>query len=125
MANAETSTAPIIQDGETLSFEHDGRVSELLPIVLLNALLNVLTLSLYRFWGKTRVRRYLWDNTNLLGDRLEYTGTGGELFKGFLFVLSPYSCRSPRRISSLPSTSRPIIRYKLFSDWRLALLLGA
>ena len=87
MANAETSTAPIIQGGETLSFEHDGRVSELLPIVLLNALLNVLTLSLYRFWGKTRVRRYLWDSTNLLGDRLEYTGTGGELFKGFLFVL--------------------------------------
>ena len=87
MANAETSTAPIIQGGETLSFEHDGRVSELLPIVLLNALLNVLTLSLYRFWSKTRVRRYLWDSTNLLGDRLEYTGTGGELFKGFLFVL--------------------------------------
>ena len=68
MANAETSTAPIIQGGETLSFEHEGRVSKLLPIVLLNALLNVMTLSLYRFWGKTRVRRYLWDSTNLLGD---------------------------------------------------------
>ena len=52
-----------------------------------NALLNILTLGFYRFWARTRVRRFLWGNTALLGDRFEYTGTGAELFKGFIFVL--------------------------------------
>ena len=83
MATTETDT----QELGHMKFLHAGRVRELFPIALINALLNILTLTLYRFWGKTRVRFYLWGSTNLLDDRLEYTGTGGELFKGFLFVL--------------------------------------
>ncbi len=69
-----------------LRLEQRGRAGELLPIVLLNMLLNILTLSIYRFWGKTNVRRYLWRQTHFLDEPLEYTGTGGELFKGFLAV---------------------------------------
>ena len=83
MATNETDT----QELGYMKFLHAGRVGELFPIALINALLNILTLTLYRFWGKTRVRSYLWGSTSLLDDRLEYTGTGGELFKGFLFVL--------------------------------------
>lgn len=83
MVTTETDT----QEPGHMKFVHAGRVGELFPIVLINALLNILTLTLYRFWGKTRVRSYLWGSTSLLDDRLEYTGTGGELFKGFLFVL--------------------------------------
>ncbi len=67
-------------------FEQRGRAGELLPVVLTNTIFNILTLTIYRFWGKTRVRRYLWDTTTFLGDRFDYTGTGGELLKGFLFV---------------------------------------
>jgi uncharacterized membrane protein YjgN (DUF898 family) len=67
-------------------FEHDGSAATLAPIVFVNALLTIITLSIYRFWAKTRVRRYLWDQTALDGDRLEYTGTGRELFYGFLIV---------------------------------------
>ncbi|KIM00090.1 Thymidylate kinase [Paramagnetospirillum magnetotacticum MS-1] len=54
---------------------------------LLNMLLSVLTLSIYRFWGKTNVRRQLWGAVRAWGDPLEYTGTGKELFIGFLIVL--------------------------------------
>lgn len=57
-------------------------------ILLINTLLTVLTLGIYRFWGKTKLRRYLWRHTRLLGDPLEYTGTGGELFLGFLIVIA-------------------------------------
>ena len=101
----------------TMRFEHAGRVGELLPIVLLNALLNILTLGFYRFWARTRVRRFLWGNTALLGDRFEYTGTGAELLKGFLFVLFAvllpitvcllYTSPSPRdkRQSRMPSSA--------------------
>ena len=50
----------------------------------LNTFLTVLTLGFYSFWGKTKVRRYLWGETELEGDRFVYHGTGGELLFGFL-----------------------------------------
>ncbi len=69
-------------------FEHDGSAATLAPIVIVNTVLTIITLSTYRFWAKTRVRQYLWDQTSLNGDRLEYTGTGKELFYGFLIVFA-------------------------------------
>lgn len=59
---------------------------ELFGIYLMNLVLMVLTLGIYRFWAKTRIRRFLWSNVEILGDRLEYTGTGKELFMGFLVI---------------------------------------
>lgn len=52
-----------------------------------NFLLKIITLGIYHFWGKTEVRRRLWNAIRVNGEPLEYTGTGGELFKGFLLVL--------------------------------------
>lgn len=68
-------------------FSHSGDTGEMIGRSLLNLLLSVLTLSLYRFWGKTHVRRLLWGGTQAWGDPVEYTGTGKELFLGFLLVL--------------------------------------
>ena len=59
---------------------------DLLKIYIVNLILMVLTLGIYRFWGKTRLRRYIWGNIEIMGDRLEYSGTGKELFIGFLVV---------------------------------------
>src|SRR5689334_11823780 len=55
-------------------------------IALLNALLMVLTLTVYRFWAKTNVRRHIWSCVHINGEPLEYTGRGVELFLGFLIV---------------------------------------
>ena len=71
----------------TISIEQSSDLSGILPITLLNALLNIITLSLWRFWGRTRVRRYLWSTTRINSIPLEYTGTGFELFRSFLFVM--------------------------------------
>ncbi len=68
-------------------FVYDGRLGELYVIFIKNLLLTIITLGIYRFWAKTRVRRYLWSHTSLFGDRFEYTGTGKELFLGFLIAL--------------------------------------
>lgn len=62
-------------------------LGEILGLTLVTGLLTVVTLTIYRFWGRTRVRRLLWRRTLLLGDPLEYAGTGWELFVGFLKVL--------------------------------------
>ncbi|MCG8546578.1 MAG: DUF898 domain-containing protein [Alphaproteobacteria bacterium] len=67
---------------------YDGRAREIFPIVLVNLILTFLTLGIYRFWAKTRLRRYFLSRIAFLGDRLEYTGTGKELFLGFLIVLA-------------------------------------
>ena len=66
---------------------YDGRLSELYGIYLRHLTLMVLTLGWSRFWGRTRLRRYLWNHVSILGDRFEYRGRGIELFLGFVFVL--------------------------------------
>lgn len=55
-------------------------------LVLLNVLLNIVTLTLYRFWGKTAIRRRLWAETSFGGESFEYSGRGMELFIGFLIA---------------------------------------
>ncbi|ARJ67512.1 hypothetical protein WV31_18535 [Magnetospirillum sp. ME-1] len=68
-------------------FAHSAGTGGMIRLALVNLLLSILTLSLYRFWGKTRVRRLLWGGTRAWGDPVEYTGTGKELFLGFLLAL--------------------------------------
>lgn len=56
-------------------------------IVLVNLLLSIVTMGIYRFWARTRLRREFWSMLSFRGDRLEYTGTGFELFVGFLIAM--------------------------------------
>ena len=70
--------------------EYDGTIGALYWIFIKNLLLGIITLTIYRFWGKTNLRRYAWSHTSLQGQRFEYTGRGGELFVGFLIVAGAY-----------------------------------
>jgi uncharacterized membrane protein YjgN (DUF898 family) len=79
-------------DGPAEVVQYGGRAGALAGIALTNSLLTLATLGIYRFWGKTRLRRYLWSRITYQGDSLEYSGTGMELFIGFLVaiaILSP------------------------------------
>ena len=69
-----------------LEITHTSNLSSFLGLSLKNGLLNLVTLTLYRFWGKTEVRRRVWSHTTINGDPLEYTGRGMELFLGFLIA---------------------------------------
>jgi uncharacterized membrane protein YjgN (DUF898 family) len=53
-----------------------------------NFVLKILTLGIYQFWGKTEVRQRIWSAVRLEGEPLVYTGTGRELFTGFVFVFA-------------------------------------
>lgn len=64
-----------------------GRWQDYLGIAVTNLLLTIVTLGIYRFWAKTRERRYLWSHTRIIEDELEWTGTGGEMFVGFLIAM--------------------------------------
>ena len=64
----------------------DGRFGELFVLFIINILLGIITLGIFRFWGKTRIRKYIWSRASFRGERFEYSGTGLELFLGFLFA---------------------------------------
>jgi uncharacterized membrane protein YjgN (DUF898 family) len=70
--------------------QYDGTIGALYWIFIKNLLLGIITLTIYRFWGKTNIRRYAWSHMTLQGHRFEYTGRGGELFVGFLIVAGFY-----------------------------------
>lgn len=72
--------------GETLTFGQTIGPGSLIGLSLRNGLLNILTLTLYRFWGKTEVRRRVWSHVTMNGEPFEYTGRGKELFLGFLMA---------------------------------------
>lgn len=46
--------------------------------------LTVISLGVYYFWAKVRVRKYLSSESEFDGDRFAYHGTGKELLVGFL-----------------------------------------
>lgn len=76
-----------IDAAATQSFSHSGRLRNVLPLALKNALFSIVTLTLYRFWARTSIRRRVWSRARVMGDSFEYTGTGFDLFRGFLISL--------------------------------------
>ncbi len=64
-----------------------GMAGDFFLLQLGNLALTIITLGIYRFWGKAKYRRYLWGHTYLDGDPLEYRGTGLELFFGAILVI--------------------------------------
>lgn len=71
-------------------FSHGGKFFNVLGLALKNAFFTIITLTLYRFWARTSMRRRLWSRATIMGDPLEYTGTALELFRGFLIALPTF-----------------------------------
>ena len=69
------------------AFAFEGSWREFAPIAFTNLLLIIVTLGIYRFWATARARRYLWSRSRFVDEHLEWTGTGKELFFGFLLVM--------------------------------------
>ena len=65
-----------------LSFHGTG--GTLFGIQIVNILLTIVTLGIYSFWAKVKVRSYLLSQTEFEGDRFAYHGTGRELLNGSL-----------------------------------------
>ena len=63
---------------DRISIEYAGTMQPLFWLVLNTTILTVMTLGIYRFWMKTRLRRYYWSSIRPDDTPLEYTGTGLE-----------------------------------------------
>jgi uncharacterized membrane protein YjgN (DUF898 family) len=85
MTTAETVSSPVAAAGAVRFLGDEGAYWRLR---IKGAALVVVTLGIYRFWLATDVRRFLWSNTEISGDTLEYNGLATELLIGFLFAVA-------------------------------------
>ncbi len=103
----------------------DGTGGELFVIYLLNIFLTIITLGIFRFWAKTRIRTYVWSHLGYEGDSFEYNGTGMELFLGFVIVIIPFGILSAGifyGVFSLIEQGELILAYTMGALFYLALL---
>lgn len=114
--------------GRTLSYDISRR--QVLVRLVKNKIFGLLTLGIYRFWGKTYLRQLLWQGLKIGTDRLEYRGTAKELFIGFLIaliILLPLLLLSSFVIELLALTSETIAIFSqllnfaiLYTLWQFA-----
>lgn len=81
---------PAAQSGPKRSLKFHGEGGTLFGLLLLNGILTILTLGIYSFWGRARLRQFVMRHTELDGHRFDYHGTGGELLVGFLKVMGVF-----------------------------------
>ena len=72
------------KEEQTYRTHFHGTGGSLFGIRLVNILLTIVTLGLYYFWAKVRVRRYLFSQMEFAGDRFAYHGNARELIRGFV-----------------------------------------
>jgi uncharacterized membrane protein YjgN (DUF898 family) len=85
MTTAEIVSTPLASPGEVVFL---GKERVYWRLRIKGAALVMVTLGIYRFWLATDVRRFLWSNTEIAGDTLEYNGLATELLIGFLLAIA-------------------------------------
>src|SRR6202171_5753652 len=85
MTTAEVVSSPLAAAGTVRFLGDEGAYWRLR---IKGAALVVVTLGIYRFWLATDVRRFLWSNTEIAGDTLEYNGLATGVLIGFLFAVA-------------------------------------
>lgn len=71
---------------EPKRFRYFGKGSEFAIIYFKNLLLTIFTLGLYYPWAKVERLKYHYQSTELDESRFSFTGTGKEVFRGFIKV---------------------------------------
>jgi uncharacterized membrane protein YjgN (DUF898 family) len=82
-------TLPQVHSSETFSARiyHPiflGRGQTLFGIFIINTFYTLLTLGIYSFWSRVRIRQFLSSQTSFAKVRFSYHGTGQELIKGWI-----------------------------------------
>jgi len=77
-----------------LPIRFTGSGSEYFRIWIVNLLLSIVTLSLYRPWAKVRRLRYFYANTLVDGHALDFHGNPWKMLRGYLLVGALLVCYS-------------------------------
>lgn len=71
----------------TLAGKYSGEGPDIFRLAFITSFFTLITAGIYRFWAKTRIRKFIWSSVSLGKDPFEYTGTGLEKFLGFLVAI--------------------------------------
>lgn len=71
-------------------FAFHGTGGAMFGMMIVNAFLTMLTLGVYTFWAKVKVRQYTYSQLEFGKQRFAYHGTGKELFFGALKAIGIY-----------------------------------
>jgi len=80
--SSENNKVPGHDNGTIRKLNFHGNGFDLFSIFIVNALLIIVTLGVYYFWGKVKIKRYLYSQLEFDGDRFTFHGKGKELFIG-------------------------------------------
>lgn len=87
------ATSPAVDAGATapnrseMNVDFMGRRGALFWLALKTGVLTILTLGFYRFWMKTRLRRWYWSSIRPGGHPMEYVGDPIEKLLGFFIAV--------------------------------------
>jgi len=79
-----TTATTAIYNSEKKKFNYFGKGAEFAVIYFKNLLLTIITLGIYYPWAKVEKLKYHYQSTELDKTRFSFTGTGKEVFKGFI-----------------------------------------
>jgi len=72
---------------DTLECKFQGDKSVITKLIIKTTLLTLITVGIYRFWAKMHLRKFYWNASSIDDEPLEFTGTGMEMFLGFLIAM--------------------------------------
>jgi len=102
---------------------YDGQLGKLFIISIKNFFLIIITLGIYSSWATNNIRRYTFGSFKIGDERLEYSGKGGQLFKGTIIILVSYlviAFAVSFVVSSIfPDEYDELIRYEEAKDQRI------
>lgn len=84
----EEPSEPLGPELEALQGGFIGQRGQLLGLALKSTFLTIITLGFYRFWMKTRLRRWYWSAVRVGGIPAEYVGDPLEKLLGFLIAVA-------------------------------------
>ncbi len=86
----ETLTTEETIQKQNYHLQFFGVGAEYFAIMIVNWLLTVVTLGLYYPWARAKKLRYIYGNTALNNERFYFSGTGKEMFIGFIKTILFY-----------------------------------
>lgn len=114
MSNVTLDTTQVwpVTTSRVHQLEFHGTGGAFFLIFLKNVFLTMITLGIYLAWAKTERRQYIWGNTSFHGQNFRYTGTGKELFKGYVIVAGAYAVfvGLPALVNMASETAAAILR---------------
>jgi uncharacterized membrane protein YjgN (DUF898 family) len=88
--NMETSMIQDTKQTQNYRLEFFGKGSDYFAIMIVNWLLTLFTFGLYYPWARAKRLSYVYSQTSLNDDRFHFSGTGKEMFRGFIKVILFY-----------------------------------